>query len=201
MFKKILVPVDGSRTSRLGLEEAIKLAKDQDSTLYLLHVVEEQVTVQEASVGGGRYVDDFRRTLREDGKAILSDAEAIAKKKHVRTKSLVVESIASPIADVIVNQAKKLKVNLIVLGTHGRRGIKRLVMGSDAEGVIRETPVPVLLVRSSAAPIRPRAKRRTVKKTQARSERQRSKPGAKRQRGLPGQPLKKAGRLPLPFVV
>jgi nucleotide-binding universal stress UspA family protein len=202
MFKKILVPVDGSRTSRLGLEEAIKLAKDRDATLYLLHVVEEQVTVQEASVGGGRYVDDFRRTLREDGKAILSDAEAIAKKKNVRTKSLVVENIASPIADVIVNQAKKLKVNLIVLGTHGRRGIKRLVMGSDAEGVVREAPVPVLLVRSSAPPIRPRAnRRRTVKRTQARSARQRNQSGAKRQRGLTEYPLKKAGRLPLPFVI
>ena len=152
MFKKILVPVDGSRTSRLGLEEAIKLAKDQRAMLYILHVVDEQGVLQEPSLSSGMFIDDFLRTLRENGKRIISDAEATAKKSHVRAKSLMVENLSRPTADAIVREAKKLKANLIVLGTHGRRGIKRLVMGSDAEGVIRNAPVPVLLVRSSAAP-------------------------------------------------
>jgi len=167
MFRKILVAVDGSRTSRLGLEEAIQLAKEQNATLYLLHVVEEQILIQDPSVASGMYIDDLLRTLREDGKTILAEAEAVVKRSHVRAKALMVENFASPIADVIVTQAKKLKVNLIVLGTHGRRGVKRLVMGSDAEGVIRETPVPVLLVRSSEPPVRPRGKRKTAKSTKA----------------------------------
>ena len=167
MFRKILVAVDGSHTSRLGLEEAIQLAKDQNATLYLLHVVEEQILIQDPSVASGMYIDDLLRTLREDGKTILAEAEAVVKRSHVRAKALMVENFASPIADVIVTQAKKLKVNLIVLGTHGRRGVKRLVMGSDAEGVIRETPVPVLLVRSSEPPVRPRGKRKTAKSTKA----------------------------------
>jgi nucleotide-binding universal stress UspA family protein len=169
MFKKILVPVDGSRTSRLGLEEAIQLAKEQNATLYILPVVDEVDMLQEPSVASGMFIDDFLRTLRENGKTILSEAEATAKKNHVRARSLIVENFSSPTSDVILNQAKKLKVNLIVLGTHGRRGIKRLVMGSDAEGVIRNTPVPVLLVRSSAPPVRPRARKRTLKKTPASS--------------------------------
>src|ERR1039457_1890190 len=141
MFKKILVAVDGSRTSRIGLEEAINLAKEQTALLYILHVVDEHGIFQAAPETGGMYIHDLVMALRENGKAILSDAEAIVKKNHARAKSLMVENPSSTTADVIVNQAKKLKVNLIVLGTHGRRGINRLVMGSDAEGVIRETPV------------------------------------------------------------
>jgi nucleotide-binding universal stress UspA family protein len=54
------------------------------------------------------------------------------------------------VADVIVENAKKWRADLIVMGTHGRRGITRVVMGSDAEGVVRNTPVPVLLIRAQA---------------------------------------------------
>lgn len=161
MFKKILVPVDGSRTSRLGLEEAIKLAKDQRAMLYILHVVDEQGVLQGPSVSSGMFIDDFLRTMRENGRTIIADAEAIAKKSGVRAKSLMVENFSGPTADAIVSQAKKLKANLIVLGTHGRRGIKRLVMGSDAEGVIRNTPVPVLLMRT--APVARKTRKRAGK--------------------------------------
>ena len=169
MFKKILVPLDGSRTSRLGLEEAIQLAKGQNATLYLLHVLDQQAMIQEPAVSSGVFIDDFMRQLREAAKAILAQAEAVVKKGHVRAKSIMVENFSGQTADVIVNQAKKLKVDLIVLGTHGRRGIKRLVMGSDAEGVLRETPVPVMLVRGSAPSVRAKTKKGKVKKTQARS--------------------------------
>lgn len=173
MFKKILVPVDGSRTSRLGLEEAIKLAKNQHSVLYLLHVLEEQPIVQDPGMTAGTFIDDFLRSVRESGKQVIADAEAAARKSRVRTRSVVVETLSGLTADLIVKQAKKLKVDLIILGTHGRRGIKRLVMGSDAEGVVRNTPVPVLLVRSSVPPAREKARRKTVKMHKAGAARQR----------------------------
>jgi nucleotide-binding universal stress UspA family protein len=169
MFKKILVPVDGSRTSRLGLQEAIKVAKGRNGMLYLFHVVDEHTLFEDSTLSSGLFVDDFLVTLRENGKAILSAAAETAKKAHVRTRSFMVESFANVTADLIVQQAKKLKVDLIVLGTHGRRGLKRLVMGSDAEGVIRNTPVPVMLVRSSASSLRARRKTRTTRKAQPRS--------------------------------
>jgi len=60
-----------------------------------------------------------------------------------------VETAGYGVADVILKQAKKTRADLIVMGTHGRRGVARLVMGSDAEGVVRGAPVPVLLVRSA----------------------------------------------------
>jgi nucleotide-binding universal stress UspA family protein len=163
MFKKILVPVDGSHTSLLGLAEAIKLAKDQNATLYLMHVVEDQVLIQDPSGASAAFVDDILKTLQENARNVIAQAKAMVKRSRVREKSVVVESFSRP-ADEIVKQAKKLKADLIVLGTHGRRGLTRMVMGSDAEVVVRETPVPVLLVRSSAPAARRSRKRAATKK-------------------------------------
>src|ERR1700685_3514197 len=67
--------------------------------------------------------------------------------RGVKLKPVLVEKFGGLVADVIISQAKKQRADLIVLGTHGRRGVTRLVMGSDAEGVVRRSPVPVLLVR------------------------------------------------------
>ena len=69
----------------------------------------------------------------------------------MRTRPVLVETIGHTVADAIPEQAKKSHADLIVLGTHGRCGISRLVMGSDAEGVIRAATVPVLLVRTPRA--------------------------------------------------
>jgi nucleotide-binding universal stress UspA family protein len=151
MFKRILVPVDGSRTSELGLDQALRLAKDQRAALCLLHVVDERAISQNLEGGGGAEIDRLFDSLRASGRQILARAAAKARKKRrVRVKTVLVENIIRSVADVIVGQAKKWRADLIVIGTHGRRGISRLVMGSDAEGVVRATPVPVLLVRSRA---------------------------------------------------
>lgn len=147
MFKKILVPVDGSPASNLGLNEAIKLAKDQGAKLRLFHLVDEYVAVSSMD---GVTVDtgDLLDALRQTGKKIVAKAEAQARRHGLTPESVMLESFGGRAADFIVQQAKKWGADLIVLGTHGRRGVKRLVMGSDAEQVIRTTPVPVLLVRS-----------------------------------------------------
>jgi len=150
MFRRILVPIDGSRTSERGLDEAIRMAKDQRAALCLLHVVDESVLTQSADVGGS-LAENLLESLRESGRKILGNAEAKTRRQHVKTKSVLVENILRRVSDVIVEQAKKQRVDLIVLGTHGRRGLSRMVMGSDAEGVVRNTPVPVLLVRAGTS--------------------------------------------------
>ncbi len=149
MFKKILVPVDGSATSNKGLLEAVKLAKAQKATLFILHVVDENVVTQSA-MGGGYFIEGLLEGLLENGKKVLAKAVADAKKLGVTAKPVLVEDIGLPVHEVIVAQVKKLKADVIVLGTHGRRGFSRLLMGSDAEGVVRSATVPVLLVRSPA---------------------------------------------------
>jgi len=147
MYKKILVPVDGSPTSRLGLNEAIKMAKDHHAKLRLFHLVDEY-----AGMSGSVIMDagDLFEALRQSGRYILKRAETLARRKGLAPESVMLESFGGRAADFIVQQANEWGADLIVLGTHGRRGVKRLVMGSDAEQVVRTAPVPVLLVRSKA---------------------------------------------------
>lgn len=146
MFKTILVAVDGSAVSNCGLEEAISLATEQGATLWVLHVVEEFVLAQGLDVPV--YVEGLWEALRDAGRKTLAKAVAKAAQRGVTTRSVLAETVGRPVADVILGQARKCRADLIVLGTHGRRGMSRLVMGSDAEGVVREATVPVLLVRT-----------------------------------------------------
>ena len=153
MFKRILVPIDGSPPSNLGLREAIKMANDQKATLCLLHVLDQRIVTQ--ALDGmtfvtAAYVDEFLAALRKEGKKILAKAEAQAKKQSVKCQAVLAETIGHTVADVIIDQVKKCRADLIVLGTHGRRGLTRIVLGSDAEGVVRATRIPVLLMRSPA---------------------------------------------------
>lgn len=147
MYRKILVPIDGSRTSTRGLEEAIRLAKGRNATLVILHAVDEAVVAYGGDIVPV-YINELLESMREGGKRILAKAVAKARGRGVKVKSLLVEKFVGPVADIIVSHAKKQRADLIVIGTHGRRGVTRLVMGSDAEGVVRKSPVPVLLVRS-----------------------------------------------------
>lgn len=148
MYKRILVPVDGSSTSKRGLTEALRLARAGKARLCLLHVVEEFFVTQagEAIV----YAEDIFSAMRASGKRVLASAEAAARKQGVRSRTVLVESTTRPVADVVIREARRWKADLIVLGTHGRRGVRRIVMGSDAEQIVRTTRVPVLLVRAAA---------------------------------------------------
>jgi nucleotide-binding universal stress UspA family protein len=147
MFRKILVPFDGSAPSRAGLERAIALARDQRARLRLLHVVDEHGVIQgmEPTVNVG----DLLEGLVAEGRKLLAAAAATVKKHGVKADTVLYEVIVGRVADRIVREAARWHADVIVMGTHGRRGFGRLVMGSDAENVLRQTPVPVLLVRSA----------------------------------------------------
>jgi len=162
MFSRILVPIDGSPTSNRGLDEAIGLATDQKAKICLLHVVDELVVT--AGADGTvyippNYIDDFVRALRVAGKKLLARAEAKVRQRGIEVESVLLETVGRRVADLILKQAKKWRADVIVLGTHGRRGLTRVVMGSDAEMVLRETALPVLLVRSPQRRRKRRAQR------------------------------------------
>jgi nucleotide-binding universal stress UspA family protein len=154
MFKRILVAVDGTSTSNRGLVAAIALAKEQDATLHVLHVIDDMAIVpmfvDTAGYAPG-YIDSMVASLRESGRKILSRAQALAAKRGVNVQQKMLEARGQGVANAILQQAWSVRADLIVMGTHGRRGMRRLVMGSDAEGVLREATVPVLLVRSEEA--------------------------------------------------
>jgi nucleotide-binding universal stress UspA family protein len=163
MFHRILVPVDGSLTSNRGLDEAITLARDHKAKLCLLHVVDDLAVAGLADTMTyvpPSYIERFREGLRTRGKKVLAGAEAKARKRGVSVEAVLLEALGRQVAEQIIDQAKQWRADLVVIGTHGRRGFSRLVMGSDAEMVVRETPVPVLLVRSSPRPRRSSVRRR-----------------------------------------
>jgi nucleotide-binding universal stress UspA family protein len=162
MFRRILVPIDGSPPSKRGLDEAIALAKDQAARICLLHIVDETIvtrTFDGTTYMPASYIDDFMKSLRSEGKRLLSRAEAKVRARRIKVDAVLLETLGHRVADVIVAHAKKWRADVIVLGTHGRRGLSRLVMGSDAELVLREAPVPVLLVRGPVSRARPRTRR------------------------------------------
>lgn len=143
-YKRILVPVDGSAVSASGLSEAIKLAKSSRARLRLLHIVEDYTAFSAPEVGID--VGPLLEAMLGTGRKTLARIERRVRSAGVKPESVLVENVGGRVADEIVWQARRWKADLIVVGTHGRRGLQRALMGSDAELVARHSPVPVLLV-------------------------------------------------------
>lgn len=144
MYKRIFCPVDGSPSSNRGMLEAIQLAKDQNAQLRFLHVIDTYVPMMDLTADFN--VIQIADSLRKSGKNILKKAVANAVKEGLTADSILKEIIGNTVSEFIVSEAKEWSADLIVMSTHGLRGIKRLVMGSDAETVVRTSPIPVLLV-------------------------------------------------------
>lgn len=142
MYRKILVPVDGSPTAERALREGIRLAAALKATLRVLHVVSGFPLELELSLVDYRKVHTDQR---RSGGALLSQAVRDAATAQVPAEPLLRERNSGSIGDLIVEEAVH-GCDLIVMGTHGRRGLRRLALGGDAERVVRGSPVPVLLV-------------------------------------------------------
>lgn len=145
MYRNILVAVDGSHTSDLALRQAITLAREQESALRIVHVVDEVTASWESAHD---IYSDLREHFRKSGYAVLEEARQLAGDAGVSVDSrlLEIDIIGRRIADMIIEEARRWRADLIVVGSHGRRGVAHLVLGSVAEGVARAADVPVLLV-------------------------------------------------------
>ena len=152
MYRRILVPVDGSAASLLGLKQAIGLAKDQRARLRVLNVVDELVIAPMMMDTAPFDMDELLVPIRAEGRKVLERAAAVAAKSGVKAQTEQVSSRAGPVSAAILADARRAGVDVIVMGTHGRRGLNRLLLGSDAERVLREARVPLLLVRLPAEP-------------------------------------------------
>lgn len=145
MYQRILVPVDGSRTSGCALREAIRLAAE-GAVLHLVYVQEETYLDAEAYA-----VVDYQalqQGLRLTGERTLAQAaKEVAQSGNV-AETVLLNAGGERISDVIDNEARQWRADLIVIGTHGRSGLSRLLLGSVAEGVVRTAAVPVLLIRA-----------------------------------------------------
>lgn len=153
-YQRILVALDGSDCSELALEHAVALAQTYHAKLRLLYVIDEVAF----NIGQPRTPQGFWQTVRAAGKDILHSAKELAAENGIAAQTKLVEiptmgSLIRHVAEVIVQQGVRDRADLVVIGTHGRRGVSRLMLGSVAEGVLRGSPVPVLLI-----PGPPRAK-------------------------------------------
>jgi nucleotide-binding universal stress UspA family protein len=150
MYQRILVPVDGSETSNAGLAEAVKLARLTGAQLRLVHVIDESPFLMSAE-GMAAISTDVLGLLREGGERILEQGRAYVADQKVAVDTRLSDGLAGRLSDCVNEQVAQWQADLIVLGTHGRRGVGRMFLGSGAEQVARTATVPVLLVRSPAA--------------------------------------------------
>lgn len=146
MFKRILVAVDASQTGELALETAIGLATESQAQLRIVHVVDT------ANINiGAELADQYKmsESLVDNAQKILNRAERIADAAGVAADAglVTIDTLNKRIPDAIADDAEAWSADLIVIGTHGRRGLSRLLLGSVAEGVTRLATKPVLLVR------------------------------------------------------
>jgi nucleotide-binding universal stress UspA family protein len=153
MYERVLVPIDGSNPSQLAIQEAIKLAKGGATQIQLFHVVDEHLvgpTFDPSYVSSAIYADAIA-AFQAQGRRILDEAAALLRQANIEPRCTFIETIGRRPAELIVEAAREWPADLIIMGTHGRRGLRRLVMGSDAEWVLRSAPVPVLMVRGPEA--------------------------------------------------
>ncbi len=146
MYRRILVPIDGSATSDRALQEAIKLANGE-AQLRLVYVLEE---IYLLDAEGYAYIDytALQQAVRNTGARTLALAAEKVQRSGATAESALLEASGERVASVIVSEAQQWQADLIVIGTHGRSGLNRLLLGSVAEGVVRVASVPVLLVRA-----------------------------------------------------
>lgn len=161
-IKNILVPTDFSDPSMRALDYAVALAKPFKAQLTLLYVVEPITYASPADLYAGvasqlgELITEQRRSSRKK----LSEMQASLAKKGVAVQAVMREGLAH---QEIVETAKKLKVDLILLATHGRTGLSHLLMGSVAERVVRTAPCPVLSLRGDVLGPAKKAKARSKK--------------------------------------
>jgi nucleotide-binding universal stress UspA family protein len=145
MYQRIMVAVDGSATAERGLKEAIALAKDQKAKLAILHVV-DLVVVYGAGQFPGAYIEATRELARETTEHARKTAVAAGLDPEIQSPEIVTGGYH--VAETIAELAKNWNADMLVVGTHGRRGVSRLLLGSVAERIVRLATCPLLLVRA-----------------------------------------------------
>jgi nucleotide-binding universal stress UspA family protein len=142
MYQRILLPIDGSDCSKVALEHGLQLAKTLGSEVVLLHTVENPLSLY-AVPETLAYNQELFNTLKETGRKTLADAKTLADQKGVKTETKFLENI-KPLEAILDNLKN---CDLVVMGTHGRRGFDRWLLGSVAEGVLRHADKPCLMIR------------------------------------------------------
>lgn len=149
MYTRILVAIDDSPTAQKALDEAIRLASALGASLCIAHAADEGPLAQHG-MGLGTYIDieKVKGEMRDDSNALLDKAVAQAVAAGCQAERLLVESTERRVAELINDAATQWGADLVVVGTHGRRGFERLLVGSVAENLVRISSTSLVLVRA-----------------------------------------------------
>jgi len=140
-IQKILVPTDGSDYSERAAEYGVDIAKMLSAQIVVVYVI-DQVVIDQISKATER--DSVERELKENGQRYVNYVLSLAEKEGVKSSSLLVKGTPY---EQIVHLARELNIDLIVMGTYGRRGTERVLIGSVAQRVIEYAPCPVLVIK------------------------------------------------------
>lgn len=142
MFDRILVPTDGSDAAEPAVEMALDLAETHDATLHVLFIVDQPTSVS-GTAEGFSGLDNLLNTLEEEGHQVTDAIADRARDSNIRAEAAVRRGNPH---DDILTYANEHEIDVIVMGTHGRTGVKRALLGSVTEGVVRHSEIPVLTV-------------------------------------------------------
>jgi nucleotide-binding universal stress UspA family protein len=147
MYKKILVATDGSTLSKKAVSSAIALAQLTGAELVALKVIPRypQSYFEGGVALAASEVDRIEKQWAEHGQAVVDAVAKSASAKGVQVKAITAKS--DLVSEAIIATAKKQKCDLIIMASHGRRGIKRLLLGSETQQVLTHSHVPVLVLR------------------------------------------------------
>lgn len=142
-YRRIAVPVDGSPTSNKALVAALQIARDGGGRVRLLHQVDEL-----AYLTGFEAADVVMDEIRKGSRRVLTAAFEMATAAGVHAETQMMDRPGERLGESVAREAHDWDADLIVVGTHGRRGVQRVLLGSGAEQIIRVAPVPVLVIRA-----------------------------------------------------
>lgn len=146
MYQHILVAVDGSDPSNHALREAIALAQSLHAALRIVHVSDEVTLNWEGEYAS---MPEILESFRESGRLVLEKAQSLAREAGMEpeAKLLEIQTFGHRISDMVLAEARDWPADLIVVGSHGRRGLRDVLLGSVSDGIAHRATVPVLLVR------------------------------------------------------
>lgn len=142
LFKKILIATDGSENARRAASYGVNIAKATGAEVHALYIISTQHAVTTRTVMG--WSEAFEEYLANKGGVAIADVEKLGKEAGVKVEPVFLKGIP---ADKILNYAEENNIDLIVMGTHGLTGIKRFLIGSVAESVVRHSKAPVMVIR------------------------------------------------------
>lgn len=145
MYKNLLIATDGSSVSQKAVDQGLALAKTLAARVTVVTVTEMWSALEMAGNDGGTKIDKFEATAATGASKVLDAVSEAAKRSGVACETVHVPDSAA--ADGIVLTAKKMGCDLIVMGSHGRRGLGRLLLGSQATNVVTHATIPVLVCR------------------------------------------------------